>query len=167
MSKRVAPQGYSLVQIVLHWTIAGLVVFQLVVNEAMQDAFKDRAEGARAEDDFGATLHIVVGLTVLALTVIRLAIRLRRGAPEMHRANPPLVNLIGHAAHVALYGFLVGMPVTGAIAWFTGLEFSAILHELGRFVLIPLIAAHVIGALAEHFVFKTDSLVRMLGADRK
>lgn len=167
MSKRVAPKGYSLLQIVLHWTIAGLVVFQLAVNEGMQDAFKDRAEGARAEDDLGATLHIVVGLTVLALTAIRLAIRLRRGAPEMHLANPPLVNLIGHAAHVALYGFLIGMPVTGAIAWFTGFEFSAVLHELGRFVLIPLIAAHVIGALAEHFVFKTDSLVRMLGADRK
>jgi cytochrome b561 len=167
MTKRVVPNGYTLVQIVLHWTIAALVVFQLAVNEGVQDAFKDRAESAQPPDDLGAVLHIAVGMTILALTVIRLVIRLRRGAPEMHRANPPLVNFIGHAAHVALYGFLIGMPLTGAIAWFTGLELSAELHELGRFVLIPLIAAHALGALAEHFVFKTDSLIRMLRAERK
>jgi cytochrome b561 len=167
MSDRTAPKGYSLLQIALHWVIAALVVFQLAVNEGVQDAFKDRAEGSKPEDDLGAALHIAVGLTILVLTAVRLMIRLRRGAPEMHRSNPPLVNIIGHAAHIALYGFLIGMPVTGAIAWFTGLELSAELHELGRLVLIPLIAAHVLGALAEHFVFKTDSLMRMLGADRR
>ena len=167
MTTSVTPRGYSLLQIVLHWTIAALVVFQLSVNEGVQDAFKDRAEGGQSDDDLGAILHIAVGLTILALTALRLSIRLRRGAPEAHRANPPLVNFIGHAAHLALYGFLIGMPVTGAIAWFTGLELSAELHELGRLILIPLIAAHVLGALAEHFVFKTDSLIRMLGTDRK
>jgi cytochrome b561 len=167
MSKRVAPQGYSLAQIVLHWTITALVVFQLTVNEGVQDAFKDRAEGGQPEGDLAAALHIAVGLAILGLTIVRLAIRVRRGAPEAHRSNPPLVNFIGHAAHVALYGFLIGMPVTGAIAWFTGLELSAEVHEIGRLVLLPLIAAHVLGALAEHFVFKTNSLVRMLGADRR
>lgn len=166
MTKRVGPKGYSQVQIVLHWTIAALVVFQLTVNEGVQDAFKDRAEGGRPEDDLGATLHIAVGLTILALTIIRLALRLRRGAPEAHRSNPPLVNFVGHAAHVALYGFLLAMPATGAIAWFTGLELSAELHELGRLILIPLIGAHVLGALAEHFVFRTDSLIRILKPER-
>jgi len=166
MTKRVAPKGYSTLQIVLHWTIATLVAFQLFVNEGMQDAFKDRTDGRTGEDEMGAALHIIVGLTIFALALIRLAVRLWRGVPEAHQTNPWLVNVAGHAAHMMLYAFLFAMPLTGAIAWFTGFEFSAELHELGRLILIPLIAVHALGALAEHFVFKTNSLMRMLRATR-
>ena len=88
-------------------------------------------------------------------------------APEMRRANPPPINFIGHAAHVALYGFLVGNSCTTALNSKPVNQAMAPVSGMGRFVLIPLIAAHVTGALAEHVVFKTDSLVRMLGADRK
>lgn len=162
MTRRAAPPGYSTLQIALHWIIAALVILQLTVNEDMQDAFKDRADGRPVDGEVGALLHIVVGLTILGLAVIRLAIRLWRGAPEAHATNPRLVNFAGQAAHLLLYGFLLAMPLTGAIAWFTGLELSAELHELGRLVLIPLIALHALGALLEHFVLKTDALTRML-----
>lgn len=165
MATRTAPRGYSLLQIVLHWTIAGLVIFQLAVNEGVQDAFKDRSDDGQGDGEIGAALHITVGLTIFALATIRLAIRLWRGAPDPHATNPWLVNLAGHAAHVLLYAFLFAMPLTGAIAWFTGLELSAELHELGRLVLIPLILLHALGALAEHFVFRTNSLTRMLKAE--
>lgn len=57
------------------------------------------------------------------------------------------------------------MPLTGALAWFTGLELSAEIHELGRLILIPLIAVHALAALAEHFVFRTNALRRMLKAE--
>ena len=40
-----APRGYSRLQIGLHWTIAALIVIQLVYNEPMQRAFDDRVEG--------------------------------------------------------------------------------------------------------------------------
>jgi cytochrome b561 len=165
MTRRVAPQGYSLLQIVLHWTIAALVVFQLLVNEDMQDAFKQRSDSGPFEGQTGALLHIVVGLTIFTLAGLRLAVRFWRGVPEPHSSNPPLINFVGHAAHVLLYAFLFAMPLTGATAWFTGLEFSAELHELGRLVLIPLIALHALGALAEHFVFRTNSLIRMLKSE--
>lgn len=164
MKSRVAPRGYSVVQIVLHWTIAALVVLQLTINDDVQDAFKDRAEGREDDFEIGALVHIVVGLTIFALAGMRLVIRLWRGVPEPHSTNPWLVNLAGHAAHVLLYLFLFAMPLTGAVAWFTGLELSAELHELGRLILIPLIALHALGALAEHFVFRTNSLLRMLTA---
>jgi cytochrome b561 len=165
MSTRLAPQGYSLLQVVLHWTIAGLVIFQLSVNEGVQKAFKDRADGRQGDHEIDAILHIAVGLTIFGLAGLRLAVRLWRGAPAPHSTNPRLVNLAGHVAHVLLYAFLLVMPLTGAIAWFTGLELSADLHELGRLILIPLIALHALGALAEHFVFKTNSLLRMLKAE--
>lgn len=165
MADRTPPDGYSLLQIVLHWTIAVLVVLQLTVNEEVQKAFSDRIDGKEIDGEPGALLHVGVGLTILALATLRLVVRFRRGAPEAHATNPRLVNLAGAVAHWLLYGFIFLMPITGAIAWFTGLELSAELHELGRLILIPLIGAHALGALAEHYVFRTNSLRRMLEAE--
>lgn len=162
MSERTAPQGYSLAQIVLHWTIAALVIFQLVFNRPMQEAFDDRLDGEAIGEMSGAVVHIAVGVTILLLAVIRLAIRLFRGAPPVHDDKPAIINWIGFATHVLLYGFIFAMPITGAIAWFFAVEASAEIHEIGRLILIPAIGFHVLGALAEHFVFKNDSLTRML-----
>lgn len=158
------PRGYSRIQIVLHWTIAVLVIFQLFVNEAMQHAFADRLDGKPVDDEAGALLHMTVGLTVLMLAAIRLAIRLLRGAPPPHKDTPLVLRWLGHATHVLLYGFIFLMPLTGASAWFLGLEFAAELHEIGRLILVPAIGFHIIGALAEHFVFRNDTLMRMLRA---
>ena len=156
------PRGYSRVQIALHWTIAALVIFQLFVNEAMQHAFADRLDGEPADELAGALLHMAVGVTVLVLAVIRLAIRLKRGVPPPHSDAPRLLGWLGLATHILLYGFIFLMPLTGAAAWFLGLEFSAELHEIGRLILVPAIGLHVIGGLVEHFVFRNDTLMRML-----
>ncbi|QDZ10675.1 cytochrome b [Devosia ginsengisoli] len=158
------PRGYSRIQIVLHWTIAALVIFQLFVNEAMQHAFADQLDGKQVEDENGALLHMVVGLTVLLLAAIRLIVRLLRGAPAPYKDTPAILRWLGHATHVLLYGFIFLMPLTGATAWFLGLEVAAELHEIGRLILVPAIGVHVIGALAEHFVFRNDTLMRMLRA---
>jgi cytochrome b561 len=160
------PKGYSPLQVALHWGIAGLVIFQLLVNQGMQDAFDDRIDGDRIDEMGAALLHIGVGSTVLLLAVVRLAVRVTRGAPPGHRDNPAILNWLGRANHMALYGFIFAMPITGALAWFAGIELSAKLHELGRLVLIPLIGLHVLGALVEHFVLRNDSLIRMLKPDR-
>ncbi len=52
--------------------------------------------------------------------------------------------------------------MTGLAGWATNSETFAEFHEIGRLILIPLIGLHVLGALAEHFVFRNDTLVRML-----
>lgn len=158
------PRGYSRIQIALHWVIAALVIFQLFVNEAMQHAFADRLDGKQVEDENGALLHMAVGVTVLVLAATRLAIRLWRGAPPPHKDTPVVLRWLGLATHILLYGFIFLMPLTGATAWFLGLEFAAELHEIGRLILVPAIGFHVIGALAEHFVFRNDTLMRMLRA---
>ena len=157
------PRGYSRIQIVLHWTIAALVIFQLFVNEAMQGAFADRLDG-QIGDQSGALLHMAVGLTVLLLAAFRLAIRALRGAPAAYKDTPAVLRWLGHATHILLYGFIFFMPLTGATAWFLGLEFAAELHEIGRLILVPAIGFHIIGALVEHFVFRNDTLMRMLRA---
>lgn len=156
------PKGYSTIQIVLHWTIAALVVFQLFVNEAMQHAFADRLDGEAMDELGGALLHMVVGITILILATLRLVIRVVRGTPAPYEDTPAILNWLGHATHVLLYGFIFFMPLTGAIAWFFGVEPFAQLHEIGRLILVPAIGFHVVGALAEHFVFRNDTLKRML-----
>jgi cytochrome b561 len=161
-----APQGYSRLQVVLHWTIAALVVFQLLVNDAMEDAFDDRMDGDPVETIGGALVHVGVGVTILLLAVIRLGVRLKRGAPPAHDDKPAIINWLGYGTHFLLYGFIFAMPLTGAIAWFGGIEVSAEIHEFGRLVLIPLIGLHILGGLTEHFVFRNDTLMRMLKPSR-
>ena len=59
--RKAAPAGYSLLQIVLHWTIAALVIFQLFVNDGIQHAFDDRMDGDPVEDGAAALLHVAIG----------------------------------------------------------------------------------------------------------
>jgi cytochrome b561 len=158
------PKGYSTIQIMLHWTIAALVIFQLFVNEAMQHAFSDRLDGERIEEMAGALLHISVGVAVLVLAALRLVIRTIRGVPPPHDDAAAILRWLGAATHLLLYGFIFAMPLTGAVAWFLGIELAAELHEMGRLILVPAIGLHVVGALAEHFVFRNDTLKRMLRA---
>jgi len=159
-----APDGYSRLQIALHWSIAALVFFQLLYNEPMQRAFDDRIDDDGSASGVGALLHIIVGASVLVLAAVRVVVRLSRGAPPPHPGNPRVVTVAGNATHAALYFMIFAMPITGLLAWFAGSETSAEWHETGRLLLIALIGLHVIGALAEHFVFRRDSLLRMLRA---
>jgi len=159
-----SPHSYSRLQIALHWTIAALVAFQLLVNEGMSEAWDAREDGEPVGGYLAwAWLHIAVGVTVLVLAIIRVAIRLKRGAPPVHRDKPAPLIWLAYLTHLALYAAILAMPLTGALAWFGGIEDSADLHELGRTLLLPLIALHVAGALGEHFVFRNDTLMRMLG----
>ena len=158
------PQGYSRLQIVLHWTIALLIFIQLSINEAMQRAFFERLAGKPLNEIDGARLHVLVGLTVLGLAIVRVTIRTLRGTPPPHKETPAILNWLAHATRRLYYGFIFGMPITGAAAWFLGMPLAAELHEIGRLILIPAIALHVVGALTEQFVFGNDSLQRMLKA---
>lgn len=159
-------RGYSLPQIALHWTIALLVFIQLIFNEPIQEAFDDRLDGDATDALGGAMVHVTIGMTILVLAIIRLAVRLKRGAPQAHADTPVILRAIGYLAHTLLYLFIFAMPITGAIAWFGGVELSGELHEIGRLILIPLIGFHALGGLGEHFVFRNDTLTRMLRPER-
>lgn len=163
------PAGYSLTQIMLHWTIAALVAVQFLFHDAMEDAFDDiiDADRVRGDELAGAWLHAGVGMTILGLSVIRLIIRLRQGAPPAHRDKPAFLIWIASATHVGLYGFILAMPIVGAAAWFGMIEEAGELHAFASQLLLALIGLHVSGALAEHFVFRNNSLKRMLIPERR
>jgi cytochrome b561 len=160
------PDHYSRLQVTLHWTIAVLIVVQLLVNADMQQAFAQRLATGVLPPDTGAVFHAVIGLSVLVLAALRLAIRLWRGTPEAPPDNSALVNLLSHATHLLLYGFLFLMPITGALAWFFGIELAATLHELGRLVLIPAILLHIAGVLVEELLLDNRIFRRMVRPGR-
>ena len=157
--------GWSRQQVILHWTVVVLVVLQLVVGDAMSEVWEARQEGAAfAGPSPGAIVHIVAGVTVLLLMLYRFYLRLTRGHPPRPEGQPQWASTLGAVTHWALYVLLILMPISGAVAWFAGVEGAAMAHAgLLRLALIALILLHVAGALAEHFVFKSPVLKRMLG----
>jgi cytochrome b561 len=96
-------------------------------------------------------LHASIGMTILGLAVVRLIVRRRRGAPPPQRDKSALLIWIASATHIALYGFIIAMPIVGAVAWFGVSAPAGDIHSAAAFLLLPLIGLHV-GAFAEHFV---------------
>lgn len=97
---------YSLVAIVLHWAIAAAIVLQLVLA--------NRMGGPRTPASFAVTqLHKSVGITILVLSLARLAWRLMRRPPPFPPTMARWERTLAAAAHVSLYVVMIGMPITG------------------------------------------------------
>lgn len=169
MTARSAPSGYTRMQILLHWVIAALVVFQVVFGEAIKPAYRAmrRATEPAAGDLFDARIHVYVGIAVLVLALWRLGIRFQHGVPLLPPDESPVLRWIAIATHGVLYLVIFGMPVTGIAAWFFGLGSLGEVHELGKPVIIVFATLHAAAALWQHFVAKTDVLVRMLKPQRR
>jgi cytochrome b561 len=158
------PTGYTRTQIVLHWVIAALVIFQIVFGEDIVPAFRAFRQGTEPQADalFSANLHVYVGLAVLVLATLRVALRIRYGAPPLPAEENIVLQYVAKLAHIVLYAAIFLMPITGALAWYLGIGEIGELHEFGKPVIIVVVAVHAAGALWQHFVARTDVLRRML-----
>lgn len=163
------PAGYSAAQIALHWIMAAMVLFQVVMGENIGPAWKAFREGTTpAEADlFAANVHVAIGMGVLALAVIRLFLRVTHGAPPLPAGQPRLQTAIAHLAHAILYVAIFAMPISGAAAWFGGVVTAGEIHHFAKPVIIVTVLLHAAGALLQHFVKKTDVLTRMLRPERR
>lgn len=164
----VAREGYTRLQIGLHWLIAVLVVFQLVFGESMTEMIDAAEEGEAVSgtDQLLGTAHYWVGVAILLLAFARLFVRLKFGAPaHAGNANPLLVRAAG-VVHALFYVLLFALPVLGLLGYYFGDPWGE-LHTLGKPVMIILIAIHALAALFNQFVLRDGTLMRMLvPADR-
>ena len=154
--------GYSALQIILHWGVAILVLFQLLFGESMTNVVDAAEEGYAVSplDQILATAHYWVGITILVLVIVRLAVRLLQGAPSLEGpAN--WMTMAAKAAHVAFYILLAVVPVTGLLAMYVSPDYGD-LHTLAKPAFILLIVAHAGAALFHHFFLKDGTLKRML-----
>jgi cytochrome b561 len=157
-----APDVFSPTQVWLHWAIAGLIFVQLMMNEGIEIAFAARMDRSEPVLPVTAVAHVIVGTTVLGLTLWRLLLRWRVGVPPPEADANLLIRASSKLTHLALYGLAIGMPLTGAAAWLGFSELASEVHEAGRIALIGVILLHVIGALFEHSIMGNDTLARML-----
>lgn len=156
------PISYSKAQIVLHWTIAALVFFQILMHEGIVQVWDGRMKGTLPNEPT-INPHAIAGVLILVLVLWRLVLRRQRGVPGLPECEHPALKALATGTHWLFYILLIAMALSGMAAWLLGLETVGTVHSIARYVLIPLIVLHVVAAFAQHFWFRTDVLRRMLG----
>jgi len=161
-NRKGALRGYSVYQIGLHWLIAALVFVQLIFGESMTEVIEAAEEGQVPSgfDSTFAWIHYYFGIAILVLVAVRLALRLKNGAPPPP-ASSGMIELAGKVSHWLFYVLLVGVPITGLLGYYYGDPYGE-LHTYAKPVFIGLIALHVAASLYHQFWQKDGLLMRML-----
>ncbi len=166
------------VSIGLHWLtfilIIGLMMIGLLLDELPKSP----------KYIWVFNLHKSTGLTVLALTLLRLGWRLVSPAPAPVEGTPRWQDGIAKLTHGALYALLLAMPLSGwlydsasglrPLRWFglflvpklSGIDpdikaFALQAHETIFYLLASLLLVHAAAALFHHYRLHDLTLVRM------
>lgn len=156
--------SFTLPQRLLHWGVALLIFFNLLFPDGMNAWHRIIRRGgvSTPEDVASANVHAYVGIAILALACLRFVFRFVQGVPAAPADQPPLFALMAKLTHVGLYALIFAMPLTGIAAYYFGADTLGSLHaDVLKVILWILIAAHAAGALAQHFLWRTDVLRRM------
>lgn len=156
-----SPQGYSRLHIALHWLVAALILPQFLLNDAVGEAFDAGLEGETIASSVLAPLHVATGFAIAALVVWRLVLRFRNGVPPAPEGEGVAQALLAAATHWGLYLVVLLIVGAGVAAWFGGVEEAGDLHGTLTSVLLGLIGLHVVGALYQQFVARTNIIDRM------
>lgn len=126
MASRAVDWGrYGRVAIAFHWTIAALIAANLLIGFGNETVF-----------DGWIWLHKSIGLTVLALSLLRLAWRLGHRPPPLPRELPGWQRGLAHGVHWGLYALMVAMPLSGWV--FTSASAKPRATTFGLFDVPPL-----------------------------
>jgi cytochrome b561/polyisoprenoid-binding protein YceI len=99
-------QTYSRLAMLLHWALAAAFAFELGLGWRM-----NAPHGAQTFAVY--QLHKSVGISILGLSIARLAWRLRKPAPAWPAKLTTAERCAAHAVHVGFYLLLLGLPLTG------------------------------------------------------
>ncbi|MCG6884226.1 MAG: cytochrome b/b6 domain-containing protein [Silicimonas sp.] len=156
--------GYSGLQIALHWIVAVLIFGAWLTHDGMGRALRQRIEQDLSGFE-GATLHTLLGGTVFALVLIRLIVRLKRGAPEPH--GSPAIQMAATWGHRLLYALMILVPALGAATWYGKIEGLGEVHELAGNALMLVAIGHLLMALVHQALWSDGTLSRMFAASRE
>lgn len=106
-------ERYTRVAIWLHWAIAFFILYNLVSGLLVWDLARDFFKAHRPLYGIGITSHLSSGLTVLALTVVRIVWRLMHEPPAHPATMKGWERHASHFAHFLLYAGMLLMPLTG------------------------------------------------------
>lgn len=179
MSDTPARQRYPNSAILLHWLVLLLVVaaYACILLRVNYERGSDIRESLKV-------WHFMLGLSVLGVTFLRVGLRaFVWKTPPIIPEPPRALHLLSIAAHLAIYAWLIAMPVAGWIILsaegdpipFWGINLPPLagadkslagqveeLHELGGTIGYFLLGLHAVAALFHHYVMKDTTLMRML-----
>ena len=152
---------YTRTQVLLHWTVAALVAGQYATSGAITRTHGMHMIGWKPSpaDMVLHTLHNRAGLAIIALMLVRLALRLWVGAPLPGAAGERLTRL-AQVAHAAFYAVLISEGLTGAVASYLWWPISAV-HVILFKILLALVAVHVAANLWHSLVLGDGTFGRM------
>ena len=166
---------YSNISILLHWLIAVLMIYMLFWGEGLIRNDKGT---------FYPSIHASIGISILVLSVLRLAWRLMNPPPKLPGDDHGWQARISEWTHWLFYALMIGIPLTGmagfgrhlvryqehAGATIFGLfsvpqiPLSALgsLHGIATKLAIGLLILHFLGALKHQFWDKDKLVNRMI-----
>lgn len=168
-----------------HWLIATLILTQAVIGLTMVGM------GLTPAKLRVFALHKSIGITILALVLLRIAWRLGESRPADPPTMPHWQRRAAHAMHLALYVLILAIPLSGwwfnsasnaPLVWFGLFEVPSLtpgyvpvwkprallLHQTLFWLLVALLVLHVGAALWHHFRQRDDVLLSMLrGAPKR
>jgi cytochrome b561 len=172
---------YHPLLVALHWLLAFLIIaalfagFFLLAQMPNSDPQKIRV----------LLVHMVIGMTILALMLVRFVIRMLTSHPEPATTGHPFLDRLAPVTHYGFYVLVVLMVATGyATAIFAGLnrivfqgsgeplpeDFDVyptfIAHSFFAAILAGLVVLHVLAALYHQFV-RRDRLFRRIWFGRR
>lgn len=179
---------YALVQRLLHWLIALLVLGVLGVGMTLGFLGFDGTQETfgKAGTDALYTAHKTVGVLILVLMLLRLGFRRVLGVPPYRPPLDGFERVASHAVHGLFYVALLAMPILGWLATAAGgypvqffgwtlpgligkdkglSETLFSLHGLLGWVLLGLIVLHIGGALW-HWRIKRDGVMARMSLFR-
>lgn len=172
------PQRYSRTAKFLHWAIALALAFQLALGWRLEVMPKGLGLFSAYQ------LHKSVGITILLLTLIRIAVRFAHPRPALPD-GPRWTQWLARGVHGLLYAFMIGAPLSGwaivstakikvptllfgTIPWphlpipTAWLDPAEAAHGLLAWLGLGLFILHVAGALRHQFVKGEPLLARMV-----
>ena len=97
---------FTPLQRTLHWIMAVCILAMLFIGVGMASTVAPRYLTLVA-------IHKPLGIAILILALIRLAVRLRYGAPPLPADLPEPMKLAARLSHYALYVLMIAMPLIG------------------------------------------------------
>ena len=172
-------ERYHLAARLMHWIMAVGFVFMWACGFAMTKLVEDDSP----LEEFLFDLHISVGVTLLALLVLRIAIRLAHRPPPLPATIRRVERTAAHLGHAALYALPALVIAAGwaevnfsgyAVQWF-GVELPRIFPETGEelqdlsedvhmwlaYGMLAIAAGHVVAALKHRWIGGHDVIRRM------
>ena len=169
---------YGVVAQFFHWAVVVLIIVQFFLANRADDLPLGPAKIAVL------ARHKSVGITILALVLLRLIWRWINTVPPEPQTVPRWQRIAARVSHISLYALLLTTPIIGwlmssarnfSVSWFglvTLPDFIEpnraaydVLHETHEFMALTLLCLallHIAAALKHHFVDRDDVLRRML-----